>query len=274
MVEMVKKLNRLLITGASGALGSHCRQHLKDIARIIRVTDKLELTESEANQSEEIINCDLSDYEAVLEVTKGCDGILHFGGQATEADWNTVRDSNIEGLYNLYEAARLNGCKRIFFASSIHAIGFHPLTKTIDHQATIRPDTLYGASKAFGEALARMYFEKFGIETACVRIASCQPTPQNHRMLATWFSYNDLVELVKAVFRVPILGCPIIYGVSNNNRKWANNDAVKYLGWSPFDNANDYNEKIFQEMEEPPSTSDDFNFIGGPFVSFDIMTKD
>ena len=78
---MAKKLNRLLITGASGALGSHCRQHLKDIARIIRVTDKLELTKSEANQSEEVINCDLSDYEAVLEVTKGCDGILHFGGQ-------------------------------------------------------------------------------------------------------------------------------------------------------------------------------------------------
>ena len=114
---MAKKLSRLLITGASGALGSHCRQHLKDIARIIRVTDKLELAKSEANQSEEIIHCDLSDYEAVLEVTKGCDGILHFGGQATEADWNTVRDSNIEGLYNLYETARLNGCKRIFFAS-------------------------------------------------------------------------------------------------------------------------------------------------------------
>ena len=271
---MAKKLNRLLITGASGALGSHCRQHLKHIARIIRVTDKLELAKSEANQSEEIINCDLSDYEAVLEVTKGCDGILHFGGQATEADWNTVRDSNIEGLYNLYETARLNDCKRIFFASSIHAIGFHPLTKIIDHEAAIRPDTLYGTSKAFGEALARMYFEKFGIETACVRIASCQPTPQNHRMLATWFSYDDLIELVKAVFRAPVLGCPIIYGVSNNDKKWANNDAVKYLGWSPSDNANDYNEKISHDMEEPPSTSDDFHFIGGPFVSFDIMKKD
>ena len=70
---------------------------------------------------------------------------------------------------------------------------------------------------------------------------------------------------------MPILGCPIIYGVSNNDRKWANNDAVKFLGWSPSDNANDYREKIAQEMEEPASTSDDFNFIGGPFVSFDIM---
>ena len=69
-------------------------------------------------------------------------------------------------------------------------------------------------------------FEKFGIETACVRIASCQPAPQNHRMLATWFSYNDLVSLVKSVFEAPVLGCPIIYGVSNNDRKWANNNAV------------------------------------------------
>ena len=107
-----------------------------------------------------------------------------------------------------------------------------------------------------------MYFEKFGIETACVRIASCQPTtkPQN---VSNMVSYNDLVELVKAVFRAPVLGCPIIYGVSNNDRKWANNDSVKYLGWSPSDNANDYHEKISNDMEEPPSTSM-ISFIGGP----------
>ncbi|MEC9100014.1 MAG: NAD(P)-dependent oxidoreductase [Pseudomonadota bacterium] len=273
---MPKKLNRLLITGASGALGSHCRKHVKDLANTIRVTDKAEISDNPESNSkipEEVVRCNLSDYEAVLKLVDGCDGILHFGGQATEADWKTVKTSNIEGIYNLYEAARIKGCKRIFFASSIHAIGFHPLTKKIDDKASIRPDTLYGASKAFGEAIARMYFEKFGIETACVRIASCQPAPQNHRMLATWFSYNDLVSLVKSVFEAPVLGCPIIYGVSNNDRKWANNNAVSFLGWSPSDNANDYKDQIDQAMDEPEPTSDDFNFIGGPFVSFEIMNE-
>ena len=153
---MPKKLNRLLITGASGALGSHCRKHVKDIANTIRVTDKAEISDNPGSNSkmpEEVIRCDLSDYEAVLKLVDGCDGILHFGGQATEADWKTVKTSNIEGIYNLYEAARIKGCKRIFFASSIHAIGFHPLTKKIDDKASIRPDTLYGASKAFGKPL-------------------------------------------------------------------------------------------------------------------------
>ena len=119
----------------------------------------------------------------------------------------------------------------------------------------------------------QMYFEKFGIETACVRIASCQPTPQNHRMLATWFSYNDLVSLVKSVFEAPVLGCPIIYGVSNNDRKWANNNAVSFLGGLLMIMQTITKDQITQAMDEPEPTSDDFNFIGGPFVSFEIMNE-
>jgi len=267
-----QKMDRLLITGAAGALGAHCRKNLTHLSNTLRVSDRVELEASD-NLNEEIVQCDLVNFEEVNELVKGCDGILHFGGQATEAHWNVVRNSNIEGMYNLYEAARQNQCRRIFYASSIHAIGYHPLTKVIDDSAAIRPDTLYGASKAFGEALARMYFEKFGIETACVRIASCQPIPQNHRMLATWFSYDDLVRLAERVFDVPILGCPILYGVSNNNRRWANNSATSYLGWTPQDNAEQHRERLDSEMQEPDSSSDDFNYIGGPYVSFEIMPE-
>lgn len=271
-----QKMERLLITGAAGALGAHCRKNVRHLAKKIRVSDRLSLTidgPETISENEETIQCDLANHKEVQDLVKGCDGILHFGGQATEGSWNDVRNSNIEGMYNLYEAARQQNCKRIFYASSIHAVGYHPPTKVIDDTAAIRPDTLYGASKAFGEALARMYFEKFGIETACVRIASCQSEPRNHRMLATWFSYDDLVHLVECVFNIPILGCPIIYGVSDNNRRWADNSASAHLGWTPRDNAELHRGRLDREMDQPPSTSDDFNFIGGPYVSIGIIPE-
>lgn len=273
---MEPKLKRLLITGAAGALGAYCRDNLHDIAKTLRVSDKVDLCATKGGtvvENEEVILCDLADANAVYELVKDCDGIIHFGGQSTEGSWSRVRDSNIEGMYNLYEAARLAKCTRIFYASSIHAIGYHSPMKVIDDSAAIRPDTLYGVSKAFGEALARMYFEKFGIETACVRIASCQAEPKNHRMLSTWFSYNDLVSLIRSVFEVPVLGCPIIYGVSNNDRRWADNRAASYLSWLPKDNAEFHLRRLDKEMDQPPSTSDDFNYIGGPYVRMDILPE-
>ena len=262
-------LKRLLITGAAGALGSHCRRHLGHIAETIRVSDIADL--GAAAVHEEIVQADLSDRGAVASLVEGCDGILHFGGKATEGEWSVVRDANIEGMYNLYEAARQSGCRRIFYASSIHAVGYHSVIGSLDETISIRPDTLYGVSKAFGEALARFYFEKFGIETACVRIASCQPQPQNHRMLATWLSYDDLVRLVERVFTVPVLGCPILFGVSANDRRWADNSAANFLGWKPQDNAETHFPRLIAEHGEPDPAESDFHHIGGPYVDMPLM---
>ena len=93
-------------------------------------------------------------------------------------------------------------------------------------------------------------------------------------MLYTWFSYDDLVRLVTSVFEAPVLGCPIIYGVSNNQRRWADNTAASFLSWSPQDDAELHRNRLDQAMEQPPSTSDDFNFIGGPYVSFGIIPEE
>lgn len=265
-------MKRLLITGAAGALGGECRRRCAHLAEIIRVSDIADL--GPAGPNEEVVQCDLSDAAAMMELTKDCDAILHFGGKAYEGTWDVVRNSNIEGMYNLYESARQNGIKRIFFASSIHAVGYSPVTGPVDPQMEICPDSLYGASKAFGEALARMYYHKFGIESICVRIASCLPQPVNHRNLATWFSYDDLVSLVERVFTVPVLGCPIMYGVSGNDRKWADNSDVDFLGWKPQDNAEAHRQRIAELEEMPSSDSPDFHFIGGPFVTFGIMQDD
>jgi len=258
-------MKRLLITGAGGGLGRMARERLVHTADILRLSDVVDLGAAAAN--EELVPCDLTDKAAVSDLVAGCDGIVHFGGQSIEAPWSRVRSSNIDAMFNLYEAAREHGQPRIVYASSNHAIGYHSVGDTLDANSLTRPDSLYGVSKVFGEALASMYFDKFGQETAIVRIGSCFPKPKNHRMLATWFSYADFVRLIEAVFAAPKLGCPIIYGVSNNPESWWDNSAVDYLGWTPQDSAEDYRAEIEATMERPAPDSVEEVFQGGQFCA-------
>lgn len=257
-------LKKLLITGANGNLGAVCRERLRPLAESIRLGARKGL--GDARENEEIVYCDLGDKEAVQALVEGCDGIVHMGGQATEAPWETIRNANLDGMFNLYEAARKSSVTpRIIFASSNHAIGFHKQSDRLDASSPTRPDGLYGVSKVFGEALASMYFDKFGIETAIIRIGSCFPEPKNHRMLSTWMSYDDFIQLIERIFQVPRLGCPIIYGASANSASWWDNREVAYLGWQPKDNAEVFRSKIDAQMDPPPA--DDVNAVyhGGAF---------
>lgn len=258
-------MNRLLITGAAGALGSMCRARLTPLARTLRLSDMADL--GEAAPHEELVRCDLGDAAAVDALVQGCDGIVHFGGRASEDTWQVIRNANIDGMVNLYEAARKHGKPRIFYASSNHTIGYYPQTQHIDATAPTRPDGLYGLSKVFGEQLARLYFDKFGVETACVRIGSCFPEPRNHRMLATWLSYGDLVRLVERVFAVPRLGCPVIFGASANDARWWDNRHAAYLGWVPQDSAEPYRAAIDAATPRPAPDAPDALFQGGMFTA-------
>lgn len=258
-------MKRLLITGAAGGLGSMLRPRLTHLAETLRISDIAEL--GEAAPHEELVSCNLADKAAVADLVDGCDGILHLGGQSVEASWSVVRDANIEGVYNLYEAARLHAKPRILFASSNHAIGFYRQTERIDADSPVRPDGLYGVSKVFGEAMARTYFEKFGIETACVRIGSCFPEPANHRMLSTWMSADDFIRLIERVFRIPVLGCPIVYGVSDNEASWWDNAEVSYLGWRPRDNSERFRVELDATMPQPEADAADAVYQGGFFAT-------
>ena len=266
-------LKRLLITGANGNLGAVCRERLKPIAERIRVSARHGL--GEAATHEEIVYCDLGDKAAVEALVEGCDGIVHMGGQATEAPWETIRNANLDGMFNLYEGARKSSVRpRIVFASSNHAIGFHKQTERLDARSATRPDGLYGVSKVFGEALASMYHDKFGIETACVRIGSCFPEPKNHRMLATWMSYDDFIRLIERIFLVPRLGCPVIYGASANSASWWDNREVAYLGWNPEDNAEVFRDELNAKMKPPPADDPSAVYQGGPFCADGIHESD
>ncbi len=266
-------LQKLLITGANGKLGSICRERLGHIARTLRLSARAGL--GEAGPNEEIVLAELSNKAAVAALVEGCDGIVHMGGRAVEGDWETIRAANIDGMINLYEGARKSSVQpRIFFASSHHVTGFYSQTTRLDPSTSpTRPDGLYGVSKVFGEALARMYFDKFGIETACVRIGSCFPEPPSHRMLNSWLSADDLISLIERVFSVPRLGCPVLYGVSANDGLWWDNSSVAYLGWRPKDNSEVFRAKLDAEREPPRRDEPDAVYQGGLFCTDGIHER-
>ncbi len=258
-------MNRLLITGAAGGLGSMCRDRLKHMAKTLRLSDVVEMPP--AGENEEVVVCDLGDKAAVEELVKGCDGIVHLGGRSIEDTWEVISNANIDGVFNLYEACRKTGCKRVIFASSNHAIGFHEQSVKLDAHSVTKPDGLYGVSKVFGEAMASMYWHKFGIETACVRIGSCFTEPKTRRMLSTWMSYDDFVRLIECVFRAPKVGCPVIYGASANDASWWDNGQVSYLGWAPQDNAEVFRAKVEAEEEMPAIDAPVVVYQGGGFTA-------
>ena len=259
-----ERYHRLLLTGAAGGLGKVLRQGLKPYARVLRVSDRAEL--GPAGADEEVVSCDLADKSAVLEMVSGVDAVVHFGGISVEDRFEPILQSNIVGVFNLYEAVRKHGVKRVVFASSNHVTGFYKQSERIDADAPVRPDCLYGVSKCFGESLSRFYFDRHGVETVCLRIGSSFPAVKDRRMLSTYLSYDDLVELVRCALFAPTVGHTVVFGMSGNSRGWWDNTKAAHLGFRPRDTADAQRERV--EAESPPLSPDDPARIyqGGAFV--------
>ena len=260
-----KPFRRLLLTGAAGNLGRQVRGALSSWSDMVRITDISPLTETESY--EEAITADLADASAVMNLLAGVDAVIHLGGISVDAPFDALIEANIRGLYNLYEAARFHNVKRIIFASSNHAIGFHPVTEVLDSDAPQRPDSLYGVTKCFGEALSRYYFDRFGIETVCMRIGSSFEKPKNARMLVTYLSYGDLIELIRCALFTNRVGHAIVYGMSDNPVKWWDNRKVAFLGYEPIDSSEKFN--IDFPTSAPTSDRNDpaQMYQGGQFVT-------
>lgn len=256
--------NRVLITGAAGGLGKQMRANAKHLGTTLRLSDIADLGEAAAN--EELFQCDLGDMDAVLNLTKDVDTIVHLGGIALENTFENILNANIRGTYNLYESARKNGIKRIVFASSNHAIGYWESNAMIDSNVAHRPDTLYGVSKAFGEDLGRLYFDKYGIETVVIRIGSCFEEPRDRRMLSTWLSYGDFIQLVERGLNTPNVGHLVVYGSSNNKNPYWDNAAADVLGYQPQDSAEAFREKVEAATEPQDPNDPAVKYIGGGFV--------
>jgi len=261
----------VLLTGAAGGLGTLMRDLLPAYGYELRLLD-LRPIEGEPDA----IVADLADREALREAVRGVDAIIHLAGISLEAPFEKILRANIEGTYNLYEAAREEGVTRVVFASSNHAVGFTPRPEgAAPHEAGAlipidtprRPDTFYGLSKSFGEDLAQFYWDKHGLETVSVRIGSCFPEPTSVRMLSVWMSPADGARLFHAALTAENVGHTVVYGSSANTRLWWDLSTARALGYEPQDDSEPYAEKLIAEQGELDPDNIAHAYLGGHFVS-------
>ena len=261
---MSNKINRLLLTGAAGGLGKVLRPRMASMANVVRVSDVAEL--GNASAGEELMRCDLGDFDAMLALLSGVDAVVHLGGVSIDGPFEPILNANIRGAYNLYESARINGVKRVVFASSNHVVGFHKQTDRLDSTAAMRPDGNYGVSKALGESLSSFYFDRYGIESVCMRIGSSFPKSIDHRMMSTWLSYDDLTELIRCALYAPEVGHTIVYAASDNTPSWWDNRYAAHLGWTPKDSSEPFRAEIEATVPRLDPSDPAAMYQGGQFV--------
>jgi uronate dehydrogenase len=237
-------MKRVLITGAAGQIGKALRSGLRGSYPLIRVLDVAEL--GLAEPGEEVVCADIRDMPAIERAMAGIDCVVHLAGASVESAWDKVLPLNIEGCYNVFEAARRQGVNRVVFASSNHAVGFHRRERFIDDKVLPRPDTRYGVSKVFGEAVGRLYADKYGLSVACLRIGTFRnpDRPADARQLLSWISHRDMVQLVRRCVDHPDYHFVIVYGVSNNLRSRWDNTNAKFLGYRPQDDSETFAAEI------------------------------
>ncbi|MGW0537708.1 NAD-dependent epimerase/dehydratase family protein [Streptomyces sp. NPDC003032] len=256
----------LLLTGAAGGLGTLMRGLLPAYGYDLRLLDMRGI-EGEPDA----VTADLADKDALREAVRGVDAVLHLAGISLESTFDKILKANIEGTYNLYEAARAEGVRRIVSASSNHAVGFTPRPRGDDPLIPVdtphRPDTFYGLSKSFGEDLAQFYWDKYGIETVSVRIGSCFLEPTNVRMLSVWMSPGDGARLFHAALTAEDVRHTVVHGSSANTRLWWDLSSARALGYDPQDDSEQYAEKLIAEQGELDPANPDHAHLGGHFCT-------
>ncbi|MGW5327822.1 NAD-dependent epimerase/dehydratase family protein [Streptomyces sp. NPDC004014] len=256
----------VLLTGAAGGLGTLMRSLLPEYGYTLRLFD-VRPVEGEPDA----VTADLTDTGALREAVRGVDAVVHLAGISLEAPFEKILRSNIEGTYNLYEAARLEGVPRIVFASSNHAAGFTPAPRPgealIPVDTPRRPDTFYGLSKCFGEDLAQLYWDKHGLETVSVRIGSCFPEPTSVRMLSVWMSPADGARLLHAALTAEGVGHTVVHGSSANTRLWWDLTSARALGYDPQDDSEPWAQKLIAEQGELDPANPAHSRLGGHFVT-------
>jgi len=258
------RFKRLLLTGAAGNLGRVLRPRLKRYCETLRLSDLAPM--DPAGVGEEVVQAPLEDLTAMQALLADVDAVLHFGGVSVEKPFDTVLPANIVGAYNVYEAARQRGVKRIVFASSNHVTGFYGQGETLTPRALPRPDGYYGLSKAFGENLAQFYFDRYGLETVSLRIGSSFPEPVDRRMLSSWLSYDDLERLIVAALSAPVVGHTVIYGVSDNRSVWWDNSTAKHIGYKPQDSSEPWRAQVEAAQPFVDPSRPEVRCQGGSFV--------
>jgi uronate dehydrogenase len=254
----------LLLTGAAGLLGGVLAEPLRALVPRLVLSDLADALQRRGIQG---VPCDLADAAGMRRLLQGVDAVVHMGGVSYEIAYEPILQANIRGVHNLYEAARRAGTRRVVFASSNHVTGCYDQAERISPTDPPRPDGHYGASKLYGEGLGRLYWDRYGIETVCLRIgtATAEDRPPDRRALASWLSQADLVRLVRAALCAPQVGFLVAFGISANSRRWYDTEAAwARIGYRPQDSADGWADQVAHLA--PPAGSPAALKQGGTFM--------
>jgi uronate dehydrogenase len=265
----------ILMTGASGRIGSMLRTRLARPGRTLRLLDVIPPPAVDGvspGAGEEVVLASVTDLAALTEASAGADAVIHLAGLPGEAPWERVLEVSIQGGYAVFEAARQAGVPRVIFASSNHAVGFTPRSAfPVPDYAFPAPDTYYGVSKVAVEGLAALYHYRYGLDTICVRILSCLERPRSVRSLSTWLSPDDAGRLFEACLAAERPGFRVIFGVSANTRGgWVSLDEARAFGYEPRDDAEAYAAEVIASHGEPDPADPVLAYLGGEFTLPDL----
>ncbi len=232
---------RVLVTGAAGRIGSYFARNshmLYDLRLMVQKPGD----ESQIAELGEVVIGDLTDFDAMRRFCEGIDTVVHMAGNPNpNATWKELLDPNIQGVYNIMTAAKAAGCRRLIFASSIHAVSGGRGDVQVKTSEPVIPGDLYGVSKAFGEALGRYMAEQEGLSVIAIRIGGFQTIdwaerPDSTGMMDAFVSERDLNQLLQRCIDVENLKFAIFHGLSNNRfNRLDISDARELVGYDPVD---------------------------------------
>lgn len=258
-------MQRVLLTGAAGSIGTFLRRELAGVYPELILADIRPI--AGLGPAERFLPLDITDPDAFTAACEGVDGILHFAGQAGEAPWQDIRAKNIDGVYNLFEAARQQGVRRVCFATSNHAVGYYRRDVRVNPDMKVLPDSRYGVSKAFGEALGALYAMKHDIGVFMMRIGNVSEQPVDKRRLSIWISPRDMAQLCRIGLEHPEIRYEIVFGVSDNDRSFYDNANAYRLGYKPQDCSEDYAAAVLaaEPAHHPDEPAEAYQ--GGTFIT-------
>lgn len=259
-------MSRVLITGAAGSIGRVLVAGLTERGYAVRGLDRRPLVP--ADPALDLVVGDCADPATVADALAGVDAVVHLVGIPSETDLPTAMAAHVLTTGTVLEAMRDRGVRRLVYASSNHAVGWHGRTERLPTDVRPRPDTYYGVAKVAAEALISLHADRYGVSAACLRIGSFGPRPQTRRHLATWLSPGDAVRLVDTCLSAPDLGYRVLFGISANTRAWWDLGPALALGYQPVDDAERYATQI---LATTASAQDDHDGrrVGGDFTGPD-----
>ncbi len=241
MTTSTTSKQKLLITGASGKIGQVFVHHLKDTYDLV-LTDVVDLPESFGFP---FVKADISDLYAIRPLFDNVDTVIHLAADyRREAPWESLLPNNVIGVYNVFEAAHQAGCKRVIFASSINSVDGYPAGVQVHTNMPVAPLNLYGASKAWGEAVGRFYADFKGLSVHCLRLGWVTPHDNDYIpkragtvMLSMTLTYRDLLNLLDSCLK-STEHFAMVHGISDNTFKRLDiSDTKMNLGYAPTDDS-------------------------------------